>query len=59
MKRFDRQMPRVRGMLVARYGEDLAEALLREARQECAVLVSRLPHIGGKKNPLSLLQWLI
>jgi len=39
--------------LVARYGADLARAILREAHQEHERLISQLPYIGGDENPMT------
>lgn len=39
--------------LVARYGADLACAILREAREEEEGLIPRLPYIGGGENPMT------
>jgi len=49
LKEFDKTLSRVRGLFVSRYGEEAAEAMLQEARQEYEALIPQLPDIGGKQ----------
>lgn len=51
MKDFDRAIARVKHLLVARYGEENANALMRESRQKYEELIPEIPYIGDK-NPL-------
>ncbi len=49
LKEFDKSAKRVRGVFVARYSEELASEMLKDARQEYAALIPQLPYIGGKQ----------
>jgi len=51
MKSFDSAVARVKPTLVARYGEEEANALMRESRQKYRDLIPQIPYIGGR-NPL-------
>lgn len=50
---FDRNIKIIRVVLVERYGEELTEYLIHETRREYRHLISQLPYIGGKQNPLT------
>lgn len=51
LRDFDKNMQKyVRKLLASYYGNDLANTILMEARQEYEALIPRLPYIGGKKN---------
>jgi hypothetical protein len=50
---FDLAVRLVRGIAVARYGEQLAEIVLVGARREYELLIPQLPYIGGRRNPLT------
>ena len=51
LKAFDRSVGRVKRMLVSRFGEGQANALIRESHQEYEALIPQIPYIGDK-NPL-------
>jgi len=51
LKDFDKSVARVKRMLISRFGEEQANALIRDSRQEYEVLISQIPYIGDK-NPL-------
>jgi hypothetical protein len=53
LRAFDRDVPRVRRVLEARYGAQETAALVGAARREYAALIPQLPHIGGRRNPLT------
>jgi hypothetical protein len=46
---FDRAAGRVRGIFVNRYGRELADTMIGEARLEYEGLIAELPYIGGKQ----------
>lgn len=52
LKDFDNMIKRVRKVLASYFGDDLADIIIEEARQEFEALIPELPYIGGKKNPL-------
>ncbi len=39
--------------LVNRYGDEFANAVLRETRQQYEVLIPKIPYIGGDENPMT------
>jgi len=49
LKEFDRAAGRVRSAFVRRYGEELTDAMIGDARQEYAALIPQLPYVGGKQ----------
>ena len=49
LKEFDRTIQRVQGVFVANYGEELAQAMAAESRQEFELLIPQLPYIGGRQ----------
>lgn len=52
LKDFDKAVRKYgRKILVRYYGDDLADTVLKEGRQEYEALIPKLPYIGGKKNP--------
>lgn len=52
LKDFDKTVKKYgRKILVRRYGNALADTIVKESRQEFEVLIPELPYIGGKKNP--------
>jgi len=51
LKDFDRSVSRVKRVLIARYGEDEANTLIRESRQKYEELIPQIPIIGDR-NPL-------
>lgn len=48
LKDFDRSVERTKGIL-SRYGGDLTDTMIREARQEYEALIPQLPYVGGKQ----------
>ena len=53
LRDFDKTAKRLRKILVSYYGDDLADTIARETRQEYEALIPELPYIGGKKNLLT------
>jgi hypothetical protein len=51
LKGFDRSISRVENILIARYGEHEASALVHESREHYAALIPHIPYIG-EHNPL-------
>jgi len=51
LKAFDRSLSRIKGVLISRYGEEQANTLIRESRQEYEAIIPQIPFIGDK-NPL-------
>lgn len=51
LKQFDRSVSRVKQVLVARYGEEEANTLMRESRHVYQDLIPQIPYIGDR-NPL-------
>lgn len=51
LKDFDRSVSRVKQVLIARYGEGVANTLMRESRQKYEDLIPQIPYIGDR-NPL-------
>lgn len=52
LRRYDRDIARVRPVLERRFGAD-TEALIAETRDAYAGLIPRIPYIGGRGNPLT------
>lgn len=50
---FDDHAQAWRPLLVSRYGDDFADVILREAREQHATLIPELPGIGGDDNPMT------
>ena len=48
LKNFDRAIARVKPVLISRYGEEQANTLIRESRQEYEDLIPQIPYIGDK-----------
>jgi len=55
LKDFDRMAARVRRVLVSRYGEEQAKAILTESRREYEALIPQIPFIGEKSRMLIFL----
>jgi hypothetical protein len=55
LKDFDRMVSRVKRVLVSRYGEEPARALITESRREYEALIPRIPFIGEKSPMLIFL----
>ena len=52
LKEFDKVMRKYgRKILASYYGDDLADTVIKEGRQEYEALIPQLPYVGGKKNP--------
>jgi hypothetical protein len=51
LKDFDRSVSRVKRVLIARYGEEEANTLIEESRQEYEDLIPQIPYIGDR-NPM-------
>jgi len=48
LKSFDKRAGAARRILTSRYGAELADTILREARQGYEALIPHLPHVGDK-----------
>jgi hypothetical protein len=48
LKSFDKTAVLVRDTVIARYGEDFADTLYQEARQEFEVLIPQMPYIDRR-----------
>jgi len=55
LKDFDRMVARVKRVLISRYGEEQAQALIRQSRQEYEALIPQIPYIGDKSPMLIFL----
>ena len=55
LKDFDRMVARVKRVLISRYGEEQAKALIRESRREYEALIPQIPYIGEKSPMLIFL----
>jgi hypothetical protein len=55
LKDFDRMVARVKRVLISRYGEGQAKALIRESRREYEALIPQIPYIGEKSPMLIFL----
>jgi hypothetical protein len=51
LKDFDRMVVRVKRVVISRYGEEQAKALIGESRREYEALIPQIPFIG-EKNPM-------
>ena len=51
LKAFDRSIARSKRVLIDRYGNELANSLIRESRREYEALIPQIPFIGDR-NPL-------
>jgi len=50
---FDEHAQNSRPVLVRHYGEELAGALLHQAREEAERMLPQIPYIGGDDNPMT------
>jgi len=50
---FDEHAHNWKAAMVSRYGERLADALLKEAREQTELLIPEIPYIGGDGNPMT------
>jgi hypothetical protein len=55
LKDFDRMAARVKRVLISRYGEEPARALIGESRREYEALIPQIPYIGEKSPMLIFL----
>jgi hypothetical protein len=55
LKDFDRMAARVKRVLISRYGDEQAKALIRESRREYEALIPQIPFIGEKSPMLIFL----
>jgi len=55
LKDFDRMAARVKRVLISRYGEEPAKALIGESRREYETLIPQIPYIGAKSPMLIFL----
>ena len=55
LKDFDRMAACVRRVLISRYGEEQAKALVSESRREYEALIPQIPYIGEKSHMLIFL----
>jgi len=57
LKDFDRMVARVKRVVISRYGEEQAKALIRESRREYESLIPQIPYIGEKSIPMQSGWW--
>ena len=50
---FDTHAQAWKPLIVSRYGDDFADTILREARQQHEALIPEIPCIGGDENPMT------
>jgi hypothetical protein len=55
LKDFDKMVARVKRVLISRYGQEQAKALIRESRREYEALIPQIPYIGEKSPMLIFL----
>ncbi len=55
LKKFDKSIARVKHLLIARFGEDQAHALIIDSRREYVSLIPKIPYIGEKNRRLIFL----
>jgi len=53
LAQFDTHARAWRPFLAASYGDEFAEAVLRDAREQYEVLIPEIPYIGGDENPMT------
>ncbi len=53
LQRFDRDAQRWKPVIARQYGDDLAETIPQEAREQFEALIPHIPYIGGDENHLS------
>jgi len=53
LKDFDKMSKQVKNVLVSHYGEEMADTIIQETRDEYENLIPEIPYIGGKNNPLT------
>lgn len=51
---FDDHAQAWKPFIVSRYGDDFADAILREAREQHEALIPEIPYIGGDENPMTV-----
>lgn len=57
LKKFDEEMQIWKPLVTERYGEEVANKILSEARQEFEALIPQMPYIGGDESPGT--RWLL
>lgn len=55
MRKFDRTLARVKGVLESRYGEEQTAALIKESHQRYEALIPEIPYIGDHNPSLIFL----
>jgi len=50
---FDTHAQAWKPFIVSRYGDDFADTILREAREQHEALIPEIPYIGGGENPMT------
>lgn len=53
LTQFDTHARAWRRFLAASYGDEFAEAVLRDAREQYEALIPEIPYIGGDENPMT------
>jgi len=53
LKRFDEEARQWRPVIAGRFGEDSADTMLKDAREEFEALIPQIPYIGGDENHLT------
>ena len=53
LRQFDVHARGWRPFLAASYGDEFAEAVLKDAREQYEALIPEIPHIGGDENPMT------
>ena len=53
LSQFDTHAKAWRRFLAASYGDEFAEAVLRDAREQYEALIPEIPYIGGAENPMT------
>ena len=54
LKDFDKTVNIVKGVFVSRYGDDFADTILKEVRQEYEALIPHIPYVGSDIRALNL-----
>ena len=50
---FDTHAQAWKPFIISRYGDDFADTILREAREQHEALIPEIPYIGGDENPMT------
>ena len=54
LRNFDKASKSVKRVLTLRYGDDLTDSIVQNARKEFEAVIPELPYIGGKKNMMTI-----